>query len=780
MVGIEAPGAGDDFTPVSVASAAHRIKYDTSPLYLGDITASDAGVVYVRAVINNVHISNNEVVASGGTTQDFKSVWCRVSLRQQIDMVDLDGREIDASSTYPIYDGENRGEMTAEDYLDPLCALVLQFEQELDPGEPDTITVWIQADEYQLSETETTSPYNPADDSKYFRYVYGSTVCTIQLLNYVGFDEDELEALEVTVHYEDGGEIYVTDTRVLKESELDSLAFVENSVSVCVRFFETPSASEPDRIQVFIEHEDFSEAYAVVLTETTEGNLLFRNENDPSDHTQITIVGSPDFSPDVRDEIEVLVSLSDYSQLDDSTVVAKETGNETLVFATRRITGQDGGDYDELLNTDIFKVRVKRFPAVAGAFLPFRIRSQVDELAISPTFDAQVVAYLSAPVMAGNCDDAVPEVEGVPEAMRVLETPNYWMSDTAYGIHLRHARKEQESDEEGKFAHIVISDHYHYQLKDGSWKTKRFFATAKFDKNAQWIKFEDTALWVYYGIGLPASGWSRSGCPIRDLFEDEKEVLEAFKATGIAGSENPPKGLRKRNLYMNTGMLYESFVEDLKRFRGEVAWPKGGKHPACLDMVILSQHGSLRKDHKPYVSLHSASSDPKGVWRRYTYDWHYTPIAAFKFPFRFKGKDGKTHEYYQKPVFVYLGGCCVTAKDSMTIGEPVDNWRLAFNARALVGWNGVICAGTHGMLAKKIYEKPDETLVKVVGDINAQVLRAKDGTGEVPQLKAWYKKLSDQGTKNWKLWARLRFSRHKVNDTCTFRLGQALEGPRNW
>ncbi len=50
------PGSAHDaeYTPSTILAGGHRIKEDTSPLYLGDMTSSSGGVAYVRALIKNV------------------------------------------------------------------------------------------------------------------------------------------------------------------------------------------------------------------------------------------------------------------------------------------------------------------------------------------------------------------------------------------------------------------------------------------------------------------------------------------------------------------------------------------------------------------------------------------------------------------------------------------------------------------------------------------------------------------------------------------------------
>jgi len=770
IVDYEPPGTGDDFTPAPILTATHRLKYDTSPLYLGDMTALDAGCVYVRAIIEDVHISNDEVVTSGGTVQDLKSVWAEVRIRQDLDIVDLDGNILEVKSVYPADSGTDRGDMVLEASADPLYGFTVIFEDELDANTSDMVTVWLQGEEYELSETETTSPYDPADDSKYFRYDSASTICTVELENYAGFDENNIDVLDVEIHYEDGGQINITDDRTLREMDDNSLCFAEASLSVLIAFDAEPASDAIDEVKVSVQSDVVSLAHEAVLREMSVDSLLFRNTVDGGDETEIRIQGTPSFSSGSRDEIDVLVSISDNTTDDDSRLTLQETGVETMVFVPRKITDQENGDYPPLMDPNVPRLRVKRFPAVQGDTLPFSVLTEVDDVSISPAFSAAALAFFSEPFILRSLDDALPEE--APSDAKSVKTNGDYKKAKEYG-RLNGLRETEGFKDNDRITFVVISDMYYKEKKKGAPEPIVFLALVGFDVSGEWLKVDKANFAFYFPLSFPNPNHpteTEIEHEIRNNYGPAVEYLEMVRDKEQAILDEHRQTVTATipvylgtEVYSNTGATYESFKKDLERFKGET------KENRCrIDILELMTHGGYDRPGVSHISFYGQSEENYG-WRRVFVG---TTSNETKFIHDFF-HDEKNKDF--KPTFVHLSGCSLAHDPSNTEAKEeamAEKYRQLFNARVLLAWGGTHFTKVHNRHSMmQIYKQPHTSLKDRVKEINEDL--EKNFYAETKPLhetftKAPYNKCG---------FPYLRLGRANGH---TFRLKEALDDEKNW
>ena len=195
-----APETDDEIVASSIATAAHKIKQDTSALYLGDIATTSGGILYVRGIIEDVPVnSSGEYDPAYGTLTTLKSPWFEVTVKEEITVVDQDGEEeLDAVALYIPDDGTNRGAPVFEEY-DPLRRFSIEFEDSLDPISADSISA-----KFYNNATEDFDSYElveSGNDTKIFEYNSGGIEISITLTEISDFDPEVADVFSAEVYH---------------------------------------------------------------------------------------------------------------------------------------------------------------------------------------------------------------------------------------------------------------------------------------------------------------------------------------------------------------------------------------------------------------------------------------------------------------------------------------------------------------------------------------------------------------------------------------------------
>ena len=706
-----APEKDEEIIASSIATAAHKIKQDTSALYLGDIATTTGGILYVRGVIENVPVnSSGEYDPEEGTETTLMSPWLEVLVKEEITIVDLDGNEMDYVSVYPIDSGEDRGKMILEDSPDALYGMAVQFQDELNPSNVDTITAWIHGSEMEMTET--------GDDTQIFYFNEDTVECTITLNDYAVFDNEEIDVLSVDVEYEDTSEsVYISDTRIVKESGLDSLVFMENYISASIRFFSEPTSDKIDQIVLSIEHLNYPESRMEILTETGFNTFVFRTYHNPFDDTEVEITDINAFTAS-RDEIKCRISINNDSAIDDAYVYLKETDNESMSFTERKIIGNEDENYPDILDTNSFKVSSLRFPGIEGESINCLILSINDNLSASAIFDPAKMSYLSGPFLATVAGGDPGDIEGIPDDTQVLLTPGDFIA----------ARLNSNCEDSiAKIRNSIIS----YLEKEGKRGTIAAFPVSQLIPSHNPFTFDNTHGWTikdgrfncYYGIGFHVAG-QLSG-------EQPEEMLHV---NHYESANNAYKSLSEyiknlgANIWLNKGLTYESFIRDLRYFSGRANFPQSSRRIyTSIDILHMDCHGTVihsTEKTKTALSLYRNTSVPSS---EYPYTHMLCPEDPSEIWDYFSSNRTRTDTLH--PILFYSNACQTAYDPTHPKLGNIDNrdvsnaylekWRSKTGSIAAVGWTRDTFTNRHSKeYGKYIYDFPNREIKDVVRDAN--------------------------------------------------------------
>ena len=407
-----APGSAHDaeFTPSTILTGAHRIKENTSPLYLGDMTSVGGGVAYVRAVIKNVNIVDGEVVQGSGTTH-VSSGWVPVYCCELTWFESEDGEVIDTVAMYYPDNGTDRGDPKWLVH-DPLLHMVLAAEGDLDPGEADTMSFssnWGRAD---LTETSQNS----------LIFCDEQTAITVEVVDIFSPANDGRNrwAVEVTIPAEG-----LTDEEALvEEIHPSSGLFARVSHYLVLHFQDDLDAGAVDAIYFGFVRSPGGEPYlSGFLSETGADSKHFT-------YGQLRLSLSIDsytgMSSAVVDTMHVSLEYLGETLADtDVCLVLTETTADSRVFVTNQITGS--GDLDRFDRSPItlFKVVLRRFPSVIGTGIPLSVWTLVTSTSQTAICDTGPTFRTGFNVSVYPDSPSLPTFPGIVSFLSVETQPLY-------------------------------------------------------------------------------------------------------------------------------------------------------------------------------------------------------------------------------------------------------------------------------------------------------------------------------------------------------------------
>ncbi|MBN1916668.1 MAG: hypothetical protein JW889_02060 [Verrucomicrobia bacterium] len=396
------PETPEEYVPSQILTGGHRIKHDTSPLYVGDMTSSSCGLVYVRAVMTGVSVTSGEVTQGYGVTS-VSSAWIPVRCIEHVYAVTLDGTRTDDIAMFKPDDGAGRGKAYFE-HADVMQSLTIALEQPLDKGAIDTVTMRINHGAPSgYVETELTETGNETQT-----FEDAAQTITLVISDYNGLDDDAVDSLDVALT--DASLSIVDENRRMTETSEDSNTFGAARYSAVLWFPWKPTSSVQDVFVAQVFRLPVGQSTGGTLAEYgTESSLFMDNVG----LLVVELASAMDWSPEVRDTLRIRVT-SIGLDLCRAELELKETAKDSMVFSDHFLTGHGDGDALEPTDTTLIRVRARRWPGVFGemyrytAVTPFdfkdvdctpkgdgTLESVLPLVAVGPGYESQMEAKMS-------------------------------------------------------------------------------------------------------------------------------------------------------------------------------------------------------------------------------------------------------------------------------------------------------------------------------------------------------------------------------------------------
>jgi len=401
---------GEELVPSTVLTGRHRLKQDTSPLYLGDMTSSAGGLAYARAVIRGVNISGGEVVQGTGTTE-LASAWVAVNVIEELFVLDDDGHEIDDAA---IYYPKKTGGFTVYGSQDPAEFLSVILTGEFDAGAVDTITAGFHETFLALEETgNNTLVFSDAQVSLTISFVQGPS-----------FDEEAFDSVDVVVT----DSVYGLDDRELTliEDAPDSKSFRLKYVMVTCALPSALSSSETDMLQIKIWSSHYPNDVITGTWDETGANTRTFEADPPVD--VVTISGTAALDPNSVDELTLSLSVYSLNE-DEGEITVTETAADSRIFVSHSDPSVIGDAYPDVIPEALFHPAVRRWPAVIGEELDVHIMTATETTTVAAAmleaglfvFPGQLYATLPEAEGDGGVPDSAEEIRIAKDIIRVMK-----------------------------------------------------------------------------------------------------------------------------------------------------------------------------------------------------------------------------------------------------------------------------------------------------------------------------------------------------------------------
>jgi len=422
-----------EFTPSTILSGGHRVKEDTSPLYLGDMTSSAGGLAYVRAIIYGVNISNDEVVEGSGGAE-ITSAWVLVDCYEEIKAYNLtSAEETEYCAMFLNDDGTGRGEGYYSE-ADVMQSMLLTLPNGGLTQDEDELSLWINMggalgfEEIPLYE-DPENEYRFADDTPGYDI-------ELVISDYTPLSDEVVDSFTVTVTCAALG--LSSEQRVVSEKGTDTERFAVVWGTLTLAFSEAPDSQHADQLAATLGSGAGRSRSAVCI----ETGLSTSQYVDNWGTCYVEIINGLPLSPSEPDLLTVRVAASGIP-FDDVNHKVRETGANTLYFSTRLMTGS--GDADPVTPTcmSFFTMRSRRWPGIVGEQVPGTVVTPVEVVGVTCTNDEDGMPG-SPPLITVGAGRQKPSgtLGGVDDYVAVETVP-----DMDVGIRLyRHADEQYSED----------------------------------------------------------------------------------------------------------------------------------------------------------------------------------------------------------------------------------------------------------------------------------------------------------------------------------------------
>jgi hypothetical protein len=401
------PETEEERVPSTILTGDHRIKHDTSPLYLADMTSEGWGLAYVRAVIKNVNIDSGEVVEGSGST-DVMSVWVAVSCLEELTVRSSEtGEEIDGVSLYLPDDGTDRGEPHFK-YNDPLYGLGISLPAGLTTEVDTMVTSWHNNMTYLWDDiilTETGAETNV------FSYNEGGLEITVTLDD-GAVTTAEFDAFGATVYRSD--QVDPARRTFFEETDEDTNEFSSFTFAAQIVLVDGLSASDADIIQVMLFSSTSSESYSFIATEDGANTKRFVGQDG------LWFVDFPPAFMPTANVDEAIITAFGLATTEPQELQVRETGPETNVLVTMEYIDSEDTDYPEPSTTTFHCVEVTRWPGICGDEHAV-IGVSGDEFYNVPATFQPSVNYATPNIMIIPEGHAAPDLSGSDEFVCVIQ-----------------------------------------------------------------------------------------------------------------------------------------------------------------------------------------------------------------------------------------------------------------------------------------------------------------------------------------------------------------------
>jgi len=619
---------GEELVPSTILTGRHRLKEDTSPLYVGDMTSSAGGLAYARAIIRGVNISGGEVVQGTGTT-DITSAWVAVYAKAELKLVTLDGRQTGCFSVYTDWYSQDSGTpiITAADEMESLS---MTLDPPLQSDAVDTISVELNGNDYELDETGT--------NTNIFQYTDPPVTLTLTIEEISELDEDVLDVARVLVSLTAEG--IDNRTMILRETSLDSACFEAQRGRLAVGFSDGLSNSVVDLAGVTVIDPMRSGESRMLLTESNSSSRTFIDLNSYSGF-RLTLVDAPStFDPESADTIICCVSRSETSESDDWYVRLDETEDNSMLFMSAFQSGTQDHDqpHPSAAETAANRLIVKRFPAVYGTTTDYCAVTEAGVWNFAVV--SQGLTHISGGLILcalGTQDQAI-----LPPGTELGATPE--TGDISRPVLIM---KEEKLYTVEKFTQTVK------MREDGI----DFYVTLLQNR----AQIEQSSEWGLY---------DKLGCVLHEMgFLDKSlrnNVLWLFD-----GWEIKYLAMMGYAPHINHGATAPSFVADLYRANKKMK-PSSKSVKLPIGILLVDSHGMNGDLSLPWLEARQEGSG----WALWGVSQNIGPTATqgqfSAFTFRSLMKN-------QHPQLIFLRAC--------SAGTKAKQWREAGNADIFVGWN---------------------------------------------------------------------------------------------
>jgi hypothetical protein len=395
---------GDQIVPSTILTGGHRIKHDTSPLYLGDMTSSAGGLAYVRAVIKDVNIDSGEVVQGSGSTS-VTSVWMAVVLREDVCFLREDGY---GTEKICIYEPDEIYGWPRYKDRSPLEALHVALSSPLSTEVVDQIEASWYESEYVLVETACDSNvFSTTQDS--FTLAFSGSVST---------SDETVDELTATVSNDAFG--ICQEIVPLRELEPDAMDFCQTLYTVNARFSQPPSQGTVDHLFLDAESTHSFDRLTVRLEETEADTNVYK---DSVGLNQVEITAASGFTEQTVDQMTLVLTSLDLGAAEVECSV-EETAASSLAFSSHIEIGSPTLGYVPMTPQTAFRVGVKRWPGIPGESIPVYLLSSVDDKELKASAGASDIAQGFIPGLFVGVDAVLAVPPGAPTTASGHESYN--------------------------------------------------------------------------------------------------------------------------------------------------------------------------------------------------------------------------------------------------------------------------------------------------------------------------------------------------------------------
>ena len=684
------PETADEYVPSQIVTGGHRIKTENSPLYVGDMTSSAGGLVYVRAVIYSVSVSNGEVVRTGGTPKpELTSAWVTVRAREDVRLVTKDGYETERLCVYEpdeVY-GEPRYKNRSK-----LEALHVWMSDAPSDGAVDTIRALLYDDEYELVETSASS--------EEFRTATGDF--TIQFNGSPSFGSGTSDALSVTV-WSDDYEIS-NETVELQETGPETMYFLKVVYELDLRLPHVPSAEEVDHLFLDAVSSHSSRSVSVRLEETGVGTNVYA---DPCGLTVLEITDSSVLSPSEIDTLTVRFSSYHLGAVAVEDAL-EETALSSMVFSSHIVSSWPTVGYAPTTDQTLFGVLVTRWPCVVGESIPLLLSTSVDEQV------APATAKLIPGGTAGLVNSPSPVLFTTGSVILIA-------ADAAPG---NDNPVLEQADTKMK-AYMNAHKYHEFLAQSHIWVRNLERRLRSEHRDLTNAEFSMTFLVLYY-TDIAAVAYVHGGAVIGTTYASARTHVEKIGKIISGSLAMGPKKLIP---------LYRDKLLDLvhdERVRGE-QW----KETVTTPLDGGEKVGTVLRHYMYdlyYTQTHGATTERKE---------HFAGLKLKQSKLLSPEQFGDAYKH--QPALVFLNGCA-TRLDPEHFSKSSAGWALykRFNAKCYVGWDALAEAYKPGEVthdqATKAAEAFFQTLQegKTVADaIEAGAAAKTDDKNSQPQFAYW-------------------------------------------